>query len=146
MMPGTNYPRIFTWGRFRSLASGQVFYVYSAHVDHQSHEARLAAAEQITQHMEGLERELPPALLVGDLNHPPGTPEIEAYKRILGRACGDEWTAQGLDKQYPPEKIDYIMHTPHWRPAGCRVLRPWGAGGERFSDHEPVVARLELVG
>lgn len=46
---GNNIPRISTWGRFRDLASGAVFYHYNCHMDHQSATSRELSAAQLVR-------------------------------------------------------------------------------------------------
>lgn len=144
MMPGTRFPRIFTWGRFRCAATDAVLYVYNTHVDHESHAARMAAAEQITQHMQALESSLPPIVLMGDLNAPPASAEVRAYEPLLTRCCCNEWTWHELAQVKPPVQLDHIFASSHFAVRESRVLRPRGPHGERFSDHDPVVTSFRF--
>lgn len=99
-----------------------------------------------------------PLLVVGDYN---ATPMSAGY-RILTSALRDSWREVGwgpghtFPGAYSPGssaprpfgqsislwlvRIDYILHSPHWRALSAEI-GPW----DGTSDHRSVVARLQLV-
>lgn len=50
---GVNYHRICTWGRFQHRGSGAEFYIYNAHFDHESQEARENSSRMVLEHVDG---------------------------------------------------------------------------------------------
>ncbi|MGE5530364.1 MAG: endonuclease/exonuclease/phosphatase family protein [Patescibacteria group bacterium] len=78
-----------------------------------------------------------PLILAGDLNAPPGAPELAPLFAVWQEAQ----TAAGLDlPTFPPAgaRIDYLFFSSHWRIRAARVV-PSPA-----SDHWPLVADAEL--
>jgi endonuclease/exonuclease/phosphatase family metal-dependent hydrolase len=143
--------RLATWARLRDRRSGQVFYVFSVHFDHEGTVARRESAHLMLRKM----RELAgshPLLCLGDFNATPESEPIvimtgglsDAYRVSEAPAYGPVGTFNDfkLDAELI-NRIDYIFVN-----SRVKVLK-YGAltdsFGARFpSDHLPVVARVAL--
>ena len=115
-------------------------------------ESFLKREEQIRSLLDFIEGESEPFILVGDLN---STPQHEVYQ-ILSARLTDAFreAGWGLGHTFPATsgrswgipypsrlvRIDYILHSDHFRAEAAYVGRRTGA-----SDHLPVIARLRLV-
>ena len=78
-----------------------------------------------------------PAILVGDLNAAPDSPEVG---ELLAAGLADCLPVDALTfpARTPDRRLDYILATPHFRVDGCQVVETL------VSDHRPVVAELVL--
>ena len=68
---GVNYRRICTWGKFEHIDSGKTFYVYNAHFDHESQEARDNSSSMVLDHIDKNTTTDDPVIFLGDLNAVP---------------------------------------------------------------------------
>jgi endonuclease/exonuclease/phosphatase family metal-dependent hydrolase len=119
------------------VVDGVVLRCLSTHLQHRSRAERLAQVETIkavTAQANG------PAVLLGDLNARPRSPEI----RSLTEQLVDAWPGHGDGPGYtfraraPFARIDYILTTPDIRVAHAGVVPTLA------SDHLPVSARLRV--
>jgi len=60
-------PRICSWGKFRVLATGFVFYLFNLHMDHVGVQARAESARLVLQKIKELDAKTP-VILTGDFN------------------------------------------------------------------------------
>ena len=75
-----------------------------------------------------------PFVLVGDLNAPPGAPEIgNLMAAELFRMCGDDIACT---HRYMRQRIDYVFADPGWTTESYQVIRSGP------SDHWPVLVEL----
>lgn len=154
---GTARPRHVNWVRLRDRRSGREFRVLSLHLDHISHEARLAQVraveEETSQYLAGV-----PQVLAGDFNSRPSNP-------VAGVLVGAGWVdafveANGEDAEhmsfhrfegdaYKPKKgtpgrIDYIF----LKGTGIRVVSSAlvkdCVGGKYPSDHYFLTADIVI--
>jgi endonuclease/exonuclease/phosphatase family metal-dependent hydrolase len=113
--------------------------VFTTHLQHDSRPERLAQIAAIRK-MIGASRES--AVLTGDLNARPNTPEIDALTQDLL----DAWTQVGVGEGYTypagnaTARLDYVLHSTDVMPRAAAVLSTAG------SDHLPVTADLALPG
>ena len=143
--------RIASWAKLRERPSGQVFYAFSVHFDHQGVIARRESAHLMVREMHEIAGDHP-VLCLGDFN---ATPESEPI-RIMSAALRDA-RAVSQTPPYGPvgtfndfkidaplkDRIDYIFLGPRWQVLRYAVLTDMHEA--RFpSDHLPVVARLSL--
>ncbi|NGZ74372.1 endonuclease/exonuclease/phosphatase family protein [Saccharibacillus alkalitolerans] len=155
----SDYPRICTWGRFRSLESGEELRVYNTHLDHIGERARIEGVKLAAAVMLKHDAEHPDsaAVLMGDMNGGPS----DAPLRFLRGELAEEGPVPALQDAYDKlqgesgrtfhdfegglegEPIDYIFAA-----APLRVLRSGidrrDFGGQYPSDHYPLIAELEL--
>ncbi len=87
-----------------------------------------------------------PKILLGDFNAGPDEPVLRELLGLFQDALTAAGVAPEARKSYPgglqpQEAIDYIFVSPEFRVRGARVLRD----ATLASDHNPVVAELELV-
>ena len=130
--------------------------LHSAHLHPQDHAVRMREAAYMIEAMGTAIAGEAPMLLMGDLNHPPETPEYGL------------WTAAGLEDSFlsagtgsrasyssvrPREAIDYIWAGGALRgkAVSCRVLHegafrnnPEDPGSLALSDHLPVMAEFSF--
>ncbi len=117
---------------------GVLLHVFNTHLDYRRDpELR---RRQVEEMLEIIEPYAHPALLMGDLNAPPGAPEIQP---LLDR-FSDAWTRGGegegmtFPASDPTKRIDAIYVTP-----GIHVDTVY-VPASMASDHRPVVAALRL--
>ena len=144
---GNRLPRICTWARFRDLRTGDAFYLYNAHLDHESPESRRRSAELLAERIQERDPK-DPVLVTGDLNAGPASPPVGT----LGKVVRDTWTVvhgpeegggtfHGFRGGREGERIDYVFAGPAWQVMGVFIIRARYAGGWP-SDHYPVTARV----
>lgn len=143
-------PRIVTWGRLTDQRTGNTFYHYNTHFDHEGDTARARSAELLAERIEALEKDLP-LVMTGDFNFTPDEPPYETLSDVLQDAAqvsrvhyGPEGTYSGFEvSDELGGRIDYVWTTP-----GIDVLRSatltHQRNGDYPSDHLPVVAVIEL--
>lgn len=105
-------------------------------------EGALQRAEQARLLRRRIEQESRPVLVVGDFN---STPHQWAYRHVAqGLQEGNDWGTWSREATFPARsavvRIDHILAGPAWEVAATHV--PAVEGGERISDHRPLVAQL----
>jgi endonuclease/exonuclease/phosphatase family metal-dependent hydrolase len=132
-LPGPGEPR--TVLHTRVAVAGFEVHFYNTHLAAWGRWGRAARSVQIQGLLTRLKQCTGPFVLVGDLNAPPGAPEIGTLMAAeLFRLCGDGMTCtHRLMRQH----IDYVFADPGWTTTASRVLRTGP------SDHWPVVVELE---
>ena len=152
-VPGSRYegqspcPRTCTYLTLYAPKERTFVRVYNTHLDHSGSEARARGLRQILCEMRREdEKKSIPALLMGDFNAEPQSPEMECLK---GNSFLTDQTerAGGTFHQFgtknPPSKIDYIFATSQWQQQKEAVL--WKEdSGIWLSDHFPVCVELSL--
>lgn len=144
---GNRLPRICTWARFRDLRTGEAFYLYNAHLDHESPESRRRSAELLVECIQERDPK-DPVLVTGDLNAGPASPPVRALEELVR----DTWRAvrgseegggtfHGFRGGREGERIDYVFAGPAWQALEASIIRARYAGGWP-SDHYPVTARV----
>lgn len=121
-------------------APGAPLHVYVTHLDAFSETDRVQQAQQVGELVAGH----CPAVLLGDFNAHPETPEIGRIRAALtdtwtAAAGGDPLAAPAADA--PAARIDYIFTSRRLSAAWTRVSTDDPAA----SDHAPVVSRLTLA-
>lgn len=147
-IPGSRFgkqsicPRVCTEAVFEELSTSCLFRVVNVHLDHQEETARLRGVELILNRL-GQPKGFPgiPAIVAGDFNAPPHSPEVRAMKGFADAAAGSGGTFHDFGTCGEPEKIDYIFVSHGMlaeraeRFLDCR-------DGVYLSDHYPVCAEL----
>ena len=116
---------------------GTTVRVLDTHLQNRSQVERIAQAERI---VEVIAASPAPAVLLGDMNATPGTPEIG----VLTAALVDTWRVVGVgdgltfDAATPHARIDYVLTSPGVTPRTAAVVRT------DASDHYPVVADVAI--
>ena len=151
LIPGSRYPgqsscpRTCTEAVLMEEASGQVFRVFNAHLDHVGKEARQRGLEQILRRVEAVEL-FPdaPMILAGDFNAEPDSEEMRPLRTFPGlrNITGQiGFTYHGYMAAQRPMQIDYILLR---GPVACSNVEKWTQceNGVFLSDHYPVCAEL----
>lgn len=153
-VPGSRYaqqsicPRICSVATLQPAGEPRPMRVYNTHLDHEGIAARVLGLTQILKRMEADNEALPmPALLTGDFNALPGSPEMAPLEEFSGLGLTDltasiPYTFHGYGVPSEFCKIDYIYATPAFT---LRSLHRWKdrIDGVYLSDHYPVCAEVE---
>lgn len=143
--------RICTWARFKDLQSGQVFYFFSVHFDHEGVEARRQSGQLMVKKIKEIAQGAP-VVCVGDLNSTPDTEQVKTLQGALGDAYqltqrpayGPVGTFNGFELTAPlRDRIDYIFVSRGSTVLDYAVLTD-SMRGHYPSDHFPVVATVVL--
>jgi endonuclease/exonuclease/phosphatase family metal-dependent hydrolase len=143
--------RICTWARFKDLQSGQVFYFFSVHFDHEGVEARRQSGQLMVRKIKEIAQGAP-VVCVGDLNSTPDTEQVKTLQGALGDAYqltqrpayGPVGTFNGFELTAPlRDRIDYIFVSRGSTVLDYSVLTD-SMRGHYPSDHFPVVANVVL--
>jgi endonuclease/exonuclease/phosphatase family metal-dependent hydrolase len=132
VLPGPGEPRTLLHSRIAVAGSEIDFYV--THLAAWGRWGRTARSVQIAGLVERLRQANGPFVLVGDLNAPPGAPEIgNLMAAELFRMCGDD---VACTHRYMRQRIDYVFADPGWTTDSYQVVRTGP------SDHWPVLVEL----
>lgn len=153
--------RICTWALFEDKESGDRFYHYNTHLDHQSAEARINGASLITKRIAAGDQTLP-FVLTGDFN---AGEQSHPLRYLKGEACdlNTAWTRVPMIDTFrvlhPLEtkigtfnrfkgdtsgaKLDYIL-TPKTTQVRAAEIDYSMPEGRCISDHFPVTATLRF--
>lgn len=149
------FPRILTWGKFRSRNSQNEFFVFNTHFDHVGDTARAESAKLILKTIQDVAGESP-VILTGDFNV---TPEAEPYAILTGNSglkdshvlaeekhIGPDFTYSGFKVEPNTEKrrIDYIFLSPHFTVGRHGAISDFNSGFYP-SDHLPVISEINLT-
>lgn len=151
---GNTCRRMVTWVQFRDRESGNEFYVFNTHFDHQSELAREESAKLVRERITALKTKLP-VLLIGDFNAAAG--KSKAYDILTADGfLVDAWLAapkrqgEGLDtfNGFHPtkkngERIDWIF-THGKATVTSAEISTYSRDGQFPSDHFPVTAIIKL--
>jgi endonuclease/exonuclease/phosphatase family metal-dependent hydrolase len=148
-------PRICTWVRLRETASGRELVFANTHFDHRGQVARREAARVLSERLGPVASGIP-AVLTGDFNITEDTPAfrvlveppepswvrwIDAYRTLHPERAPDEASFNGFKGTVRGSRIDFVLHTSHFRATAAAIDRHQREG--RFpSDHYPVTAVL----
>ncbi len=139
-LPGPGEPRTLLHSRIGLATSGidpaigSEIDFYVTHLAAWGRWGRAARTLQIASLVARLRQARGPFVLVGDLNAPPGAPEIGTLLAAeLFRMCGED---VACTHRYMRQRIDYVFADPGWTTASYQVIR---AGP---SDHWPVMVEL----
>ncbi|MBU1650657.1 endonuclease/exonuclease/phosphatase family protein [bacterium] len=160
---GNMIPRICTWVRLREAATGEMFYVYNVHLDHESQVSRERSALYLTHRIS--QRQYPdPVIVTGDFNAGETNivirfmqdkdpmqvganayvtneiPLVDTYGRLHPNA-EPVGTYHGFKGGPSGERIDYIFHSKGFEARYADILTDSISGGYP-SDHYPLLAEL----
>jgi len=158
---GNRHHRVCTWARFVDRGTGQAFYVFNTHLDHQSQRSRFNSAVLIARRI--AERPTDdPVILTGDFNagednavirYLTGEPVDGATApvsfvdtfRVIHPDREDAGTGNGgYTGRVDGPKIDYVLAGPGVETIDAQIDQSPRAG--RYpSDHYPVSATIRLV-
>ncbi|MCB0283097.1 MAG: endonuclease/exonuclease/phosphatase family protein [Calditrichaeota bacterium] len=150
----TQDTRMATWGRFRVIENGEIFYLFNTHFDHVSVEARENSSRMLLERTSSIAGNKP-VIITGDFNF---TESSQAYKILIADnpdyvklydakyrsetpSFGPSGTYNGYSNPNPNSKIDFIFVNPFVKIATHGVIddRPDGVW---ISDHYPVISQV----
>ncbi len=150
----SSLPRIFTWGKFKSLKNEDILMFYNTHYDHRSEEARKHSSRVILEHMKkntNGER----IILTGDLNALENLPPvqnlvsdpnlvlIDSYRQTNTSRADKDGTFHGWKADAPVRRIDYVFNSKDLSVRFAEVV-DYNVNGRYPSDHKPVYAEFDL--
>lgn len=151
---GNRITRVCTWARLIDRASGDAFYIFNTHFDHESQPSRERSARLIAERIAA--RASPdPVILMGDFNAGETNPAITFFTQspqgpaLLDtyRAIHPDETTTGTFNAFrgntDGERIDAILVTPGITIHDADIDRT-STDGRFPSDHFPVWAKLTL--
>lgn len=156
---GNRITRVCTWGRFIHKPSGQAFYHFNTHFDHQSQPSREKAAVLLARRIR--DRQHPdPVVVTGDFNAGESNPAVRYLKgdldldgktpvpfvdsfRLLHPEATEVGTFHAFKGTRTGDKIDYIFVQPDAKVLEARIWHD-NEDGRYPSDHFPITARLVL--
>lgn len=151
---GASYRRICTYAHFKDKASGQTYWVFNTHFDHEVALARLNATTLILERIKRLVGEDEPYFVIGDLNATPEAPPIQLLKQTMkdarvscqGPVFGPEGTFNGFKPELIPDRrIDYIFTSPDRVTVAAYATFSDLIELRYPSDHFPVMIRCTLT-
>jgi endonuclease/exonuclease/phosphatase family metal-dependent hydrolase len=152
---GNKNRRMVTWIKFKDLASGQEFYFWNTHFDHEVQPAREKSATLVRQRIEELKTPLP-VIFVGDFNA--FAERNKAYDILTAdNFLTDLWktspqrvgegfnTFNGFKElQKQGKRIDWILARGPVSPESIEI-NTFTKDGHFPSDHCPVVAKIKFT-
>lgn len=159
---GNRITRICTWAHFEDLATGDGFYVFNVHLDHESQPSRERSVQLIADRLSALPN-VDPLIVLGDFNAgednpafrylvgevspsdafstaPPSPALIDTFRRARPHASA-VGTFHGFSGDSSGAKIDAILVSAQWTVLDAAIVRRQ-RNGRYPSDHFPVVATL----
>tara|TARA_R110000751_G_scaffold15290_1_gene49300 strand:- start:129807 stop:130706 length:900 start_codon:yes stop_codon:yes gene_type:complete len=157
---GNDILRICTWARLIDKATGQAFYIYNTHLDHQSQLSREKSVRLITQVIQSRSHQ-DPFILMGDFN---AGEDNEAIEYLLGKTKDADssplpmldsyrivhpnaarvGTFNGFVGDQTGAKIDYIFVAPDVDISDADIVTNH-TNGRYASDHFAVTARIQFL-
>lgn len=143
--------RIASWAELRDKASGQRFFFFSVHFDHQGEVARRESAKLMLRKIHEIAGAAP-VVCAGDFNSTPDTEQIHTMQAGLQDAraisatppYGPEGTFNNFKIDAAlDQRIDYIFVSPQVKVLKYAALTD-SRNGRFPSDHLPVVMRAEI--
>ena len=149
--------RICTWAKLKDRVTGIELVHANTHFDHKGKVARLESAKLIGRELARIAGAAP-VILTGDFNcnedndayQALTAPEtagalklVDAYRRLHPNRAAVEATFHGFKGTIAGSRIDWILHSPAFKPVSAEIVRTQGE--RHVSDHYPVTAVLELA-
>lgn len=151
----SSLPRITSWVRLESLASGKELIFANTHFDHKGVVARTESAKLIRSHLAEIAGDVPIAI-TGDFNcgeesepYATLTDRDEGFRDTFreaqpGKDLANEITFTGFGLNPGTARIDWVLCSDHWGILSAGIDRYRGEDGRYPSDHEAVFSILEL--
>lgn len=156
---GNTIPRICTWVRLTEAASGNSFYVYNVHFDHQSQVSRVKSAELLAKEISKRPTD-DPFVVMGDFNVEMDNqamlylqkigvetpyPRLVDTWQVLYRAEKPAGTFNGFKRDLSGPNIDHIFVRDDTEIIEVGIDQR-AFDGRYPSDHFPVYAEIKLFG
>lgn len=148
---GNRLTRICTWALFEDKATGERFYLFNTHLDHQSQPSREKSAELIVQRIKDREPKAP-VILTGDFNAHETNVVVDTIKkagfrdtfRVVHPDAKEVGTTNAFSPNRMPAKIDFIFVDDNWKVLDAEI-RDDRIDDHWPSDHLPVTATVKLA-
>ncbi len=143
--------RMVSWIKLQEISTGYEYFVFNTHFDHLGEEARLKAAQLLSDSIRSIAL-LKPVIITGDLNCDPKSAPIEILSNLFtdARLLADEadsvsgTTFIGFPADLQKGRIiDHIFISPHFGVDEYEIIAD-NANGFFPSDHLPVRVNLKL--
>jgi endonuclease/exonuclease/phosphatase family metal-dependent hydrolase len=148
------YPRICTYGLFKSIKSGKLFWVINTHFDHMGVKAREESSLLILDKIKEVNIPKYPLIFMGDLNAEPKDTPILNIKKLLDDAMivsinipfGPKGTFNAFQFNLPvTKKIDYIFISKgNAIKVNSHVILSNSNNSKYPSDHFPIIVELTI--
>ena len=156
---GAKYKRVCTWARLMKKGSGECFYIYNTHMDHQVRDAQLNGTKLLMKRISERAHD-DPVILMGDFNidegdellgsvqggasssEPSPVPLVDTFRAVYPDDR-EVATYHGFGDKASERRIDYIFISPDIVILDAGILR-MRRQGRYPSDHYPVTATLSL--
>jgi endonuclease/exonuclease/phosphatase family metal-dependent hydrolase len=146
---GANYSRDATWGLFKHIPTGVIFYYINTHLDHQVAEAQVKGMKLISQHFQAHKEY--PLFLTGDLNITSDNVAldvIESYMyntRDMAPASVTDYRPTYNGYKEPGKSIiDHIYCSSNLKVVEYHTIDEKYGTANFISDHYPIYAIVEL--
>lgn len=145
-------PRICTYALFKQIKTGNYFYVFNCHLDHQGEQARIQSVARIHKTIDSLNLLQYPVILMGDLNTLPDSEPVnylnkhysDSRKAAAFSFEDNEGTFNGFNTSALPEKrIDYIFLKGIYAKQYLAITNK-RKNGLWMSDHLPITVAIQF--
>lgn len=144
-------PRICVWARLQDRKTGQRFYVFNTHWDHQSQIAREKSGLLIAERIKNREAQSEPVIVLGDFNAGEKNPArvnlntagLRDSYRDISPDTTDSGTFHSFQGGKRGRKIDAVLVSKQWQVTQAAIDHT-NKKGRYPSDHFPVTATLRL--
>ena len=144
-----NYYRTATWGLFKHIATGQIFFMVNTHLDHESTTAQIEGMKLIEQKLLEYEWDYP-LYLTGDFNVVStdkaldGVREFMRNARTYATVRDTNPTVNGFGTSSSRKQIDHIYYSDYLKAVEYYTIMDAYEGVTYVSDHYPIYAILKL--
>jgi len=155
---GNHIPRIITWAKFKDIYTGERFFVFNTHWDHESQDSRVKSARFLRETINDIAHYDNPVVITGDFNAVPESPEMQIitaqnkndddmtfrFSYIDINPEGDlHGTYHDFNGTRDGDKVDYVIVNRLIKTLEARVIHE-NDGGRYPSDHFPVMAEIMM--
>ena len=147
---GASHYRTATWGLFKHIPTGKMFYYINTHLDHQVVLARIEGMKLISQHFEEY-KDVCPLFLTGDFNTTADNEAIDPIEDYMYNArdaapasLTDYDTTYNGYTAVKSSIIDHIYCSNYLRVVEYHTIDEQYGGVNYVSDHYPIYAIVEL--
>ena len=144
-----NYYRTATWGLFKHIATGQIFFMVNTHLDHESTTAQIEGMKLIEQKLLEYEWDYP-LYLTGDFNvistdkALDGVREFMRNARAYATVRDTNPTINGFGNSSSRKQIDHIYYSDYLKAVEYYTIMDAYEGVTYVSDHYPIYAIIKL--
>lgn len=153
---GNEIPRICTWARLIHKKTGNGFYLYNVHYDHQSQSSRIGASNLIIERISNRKQSNEPIILMGDFNAAEKNPAITVFKEEPLKLVDTFRVVKPDEKMvktfhgfkggsFMGGKIDHVFILPNTAKVRSAEIVRFNKDKRYLSDHYPVRAKLSFA-